>query len=67
MRWNGDYSEGGRYMIQRARPLHTGVEHRLLFSREGGPPYRGIGIYDTRREAKAAAQEHAQRQENTRA
>lgn len=65
LKWRDAYSECGHYMIQTARPLHTPVEHRLLYSREGGPPYgdggHGLGVYDTKREAKAAAQRHADR------
>lgn len=64
MKWRGDYSEDGRYLIQMARVRGQGVEYRLCYSPTGAPPYRGgLGISDTRREAKATAEHHREERE----
>lgn len=65
MKWNGVYSEDGRWMLQdasiyigRGVPRAREVRVRESGNPDGGPPYtREHGIYDTRREAKRAIQE----------
>jgi hypothetical protein len=63
LRWNGDYTADGRYMIQVGSIYHgPGVprerEYETFFM-PGTPEVVSIGIHGRRRDAKRAAQEHA--------
>jgi hypothetical protein len=67
LRWNSAfaaYSECGRYMIQSGSIYHgPGVprmpEYTLFFFMPGTSDVKTVGIYGRRRDAKAAAQHHA--------